>query len=243
MNEGLFSGKAEIYAKFRPSYPTAIVDWLYDMTHAERVADIGAGTGIFTKCLTEKPWKVTAVEPNEDMLCELRKTADCEIIKAGAENTGLESGTIGLVTVAQAFHWFDVLLFKEECRRILIPKGIVCLLWNTVDESRDIVKKQNELNLKYCGCCDGHTKGYTPQQSDDKIQLFFDHFEKRQFPNNLAFGLDEYIGNRLSRSYAPKKNDRGYEAYVKALTDFWNENSINGKIVIPNNVNCYTGTV
>ena len=63
MNENKFTGKAELYSKYRPSYPEKLIDWLYDMTNAEAVADIGAGTGIFTSALLKKPWSVTAVEP------------------------------------------------------------------------------------------------------------------------------------------------------------------------------------
>lgn len=51
MNENKFTGKAELYSKYRPSYPEKLIDWLYDMTNAEAVADIGAGTGIFTSAL------------------------------------------------------------------------------------------------------------------------------------------------------------------------------------------------
>ena len=46
MNENKFTGKAELYSKYRPSYPEKLIDWLYEMTNAEAVADIGAGTGV-----------------------------------------------------------------------------------------------------------------------------------------------------------------------------------------------------
>ena len=32
MNEEKFTGKAAIYAKYRPSYPTAVVDRLYELS-------------------------------------------------------------------------------------------------------------------------------------------------------------------------------------------------------------------
>ena len=51
MNEDKFSGKAEAYSKYRPSYPDSLIEWLYENTKAENVVDIGAGTGIFTECL------------------------------------------------------------------------------------------------------------------------------------------------------------------------------------------------
>ena len=73
MNEEKFTGKADVYAKYRPSYPTAVVDRLYKLTNADKVADVGAGTGKFTEKLLQKPWSVTAVEPNTDMCRELLK--------------------------------------------------------------------------------------------------------------------------------------------------------------------------
>ena len=86
MNEDKFTGKAAIYAKYRPSYPTAVVDRLYELTHAANVADIGAGTGKFTEKLLLKPWNVTAVEPNTDMCRELLKCVGgrAEIVIASA---------------------------------------------------------------------------------------------------------------------------------------------------------------
>ena len=121
MNEDKFTGKAAIYPKYRPSYPTAVVDRLYELTHAANVADIGAGTGKFTEKLLLKPWNVTAVEPNTDMCRELLKCVGgrAEIVMASAENTGLPEHSFELITAAQAFHWFDEEKFRDECRRML----------------------------------------------------------------------------------------------------------------------------
>ena len=42
MNEEKFTGKADFYEKFRPSYPDSLIDFLYDNAKCETVADIGA---------------------------------------------------------------------------------------------------------------------------------------------------------------------------------------------------------
>ncbi len=70
MNEERFSGKAKTYAKFRPKYPEEFIEYLYNELGFEKesiIADIGAGTGIFTEQLLKKGSTVFAVEPNEDM--------------------------------------------------------------------------------------------------------------------------------------------------------------------------------
>ena len=63
MNEKLFTGKAALYKKFRPSYPKELIDYLYsEIGFAEEsvIADIGAGTGIFTRLLLERGSKIYA---------------------------------------------------------------------------------------------------------------------------------------------------------------------------------------
>ena len=95
MNEQKFTGKADLYEKFRPSYPDGLIDFLYDNARCDNVADIGAGTGKFTRCLLKKPWKVTAVEPNADMRGKLAETEGITVVNAPAENTGLADKSVG----------------------------------------------------------------------------------------------------------------------------------------------------
>ena len=92
-NIGKFSGKADDYARYRPSYPTELIDYLYETAQTDSAADIGAGTGIFTRLLMNKPWKVTAVEPNADMLRKILSHKDISVINGTAEHTGPVSYT------------------------------------------------------------------------------------------------------------------------------------------------------
>ena len=65
-----FSGKADLYSKFRPSYSNEYINYLLSENHLSMgsvIADIGSGTGILTKLLLEKKLTVFAIEPNDDM--------------------------------------------------------------------------------------------------------------------------------------------------------------------------------
>ena len=70
MNETRFNGIGDIYAKYRPSYPQAFIEYLYSDVGINKdsiIADIGSGTGILTKQLLEVGNKVLAVEPSDGM--------------------------------------------------------------------------------------------------------------------------------------------------------------------------------
>jgi SAM-dependent methyltransferase len=42
----------------------------------------------------------------------------------------LDSGSVDLITAAQAFHWFDIARARTEFLRVLKPTGQVALVWN-----------------------------------------------------------------------------------------------------------------
>ncbi|MFC7457000.1 class I SAM-dependent methyltransferase [Brachybacterium sp. GCM10030267] len=52
---------------------------------------------------------------------------------APAEATDLPDASADLVTVAQAWHWFDARAASAEVARLLAPGGVLALVWNTLD--------------------------------------------------------------------------------------------------------------
>lgn len=245
MNEEKFTGKAEIYDKYRPSYPDSLINWLYDNANADSVADIGAGTGKFTCCLSKKPWKITAVEPNADMCNILRKNAPfAEIVNASAENTGIKDGSLGLVTVAQAFHWFDEEKFKAECKRILKPDCKAAIVFNERNyEDCDISSERDKICQKYCGAFhSGHVGKRTSEEGD--IFLKDEYFSEVEFfsaENNITTDIESFIGDTLSRSYALKENDSGYLHFVNELKEVFSKYEKDGIAVIKYSAVCYLG--
>lgn len=128
-----FEGIGEDYDRFRPGFPAEAADSIIP-ERVRAVLDLGAGTGKFTQLLAERADRVIAVEPSVAMLDVLRaKLPDVEAHEAGAERIPLPDSSVDVVTVAQAFHWFDRDPACAEIHRVLVPGGVLDLLWNHSD--------------------------------------------------------------------------------------------------------------
>ena len=134
-----FGAAADVYERGRPPYPAAAIDWLIP-AHAARVADVGAGTGKLTRQLRERGLDVIAVEPSAGMREQLRRAVpEVPVVGGTAEQIPLADGTVDVVLVAQAWHWFDPERAVPEVARVLAPGGRLGLLWNRRVEDEDWV--------------------------------------------------------------------------------------------------------
>jgi SAM-dependent methyltransferase len=132
----VFGSYAEEYARRRPGYPDEAVDWLLP-AGAVRVADVGAGTGKLTGSLLARGLVVDAVEPDPGMLAVLNRVyPGATGHLAGADMLPLPDGSVDVVLVGQAWHWFPVERAVAEVRRVLRPGGQLGLIWNG-DAARD----------------------------------------------------------------------------------------------------------
>ncbi len=128
-----FGAGADIYERARPTYPDAAVDWLVP-ARARRVVDLGAGTGKLTRSLVARGLDVTAVEPSAGMLDQLRLAVPgATALPGSAEAIPLPDGSVDLIAVAQAWHWFDAARAAAEAARVLRPGGSLAQIWNTRD--------------------------------------------------------------------------------------------------------------
>ena len=244
MNEEKFTGKAELYEKYRPSYPDALVDFLYENARCGCVADIGAGTGKFTRCLMKKPWRVIAVEPNANMREKLADIDHIKIVAASAEDTGLADYSVGLVTVAQAFHWFDETRFRAECKRILAHDGQLAIIFNNrITEDCEISKVRDDICMRYCGAFhSGHIGKRTIEEGDAFLRN--EYFSKTRYfatEHNMEMDEQSFIGDTLSRSYALNKDHPEYDRFVEELREAFSKYNDFGSVSIRIKTVCYLG--
>lgn len=123
-----FSSVARTYARARPRYPAALFSWLSGLCDRHDLAwDCGAGSGQASVALAEHFASVVATDSSAAQVAQAAAHAGVEYRVAPAEASGLEAGSVDLVTVAQALHWFDVSAFFDEVRRVLRPGGVVAV--------------------------------------------------------------------------------------------------------------------
>lgn len=121
-----FSGVAADYARSRPTYPRELYAWLAAVAPAcEAAWDCGCGSGQATGGLVDHFAAIVATDASADQLAHAPALPRVTWQVARAEESGLPDGSVDLVLVAQALHWFDLERFWPEVRRVVRPGGIV----------------------------------------------------------------------------------------------------------------------
>jgi ubiquinone/menaquinone biosynthesis C-methylase UbiE len=123
-----FSTTAASYANFRPSYPRALFEWLASVTPDRRNAwDCGTGSGQAALGLADHFAHIVATDPSAAQLAHASRHPAVSYAAMPAEHSALANGSVSLVTVAQALHWFDQPAFYAEARRVLVAGGVLAV--------------------------------------------------------------------------------------------------------------------
>jgi ubiquinone/menaquinone biosynthesis C-methylase UbiE len=144
-----FQAGAAAYETARPGYPDEAVAALateLGVAAGTRVCDLAAGTGKLTRRLVELGASVVAVEPVAAMRAQLAGAVPgIEAVDGTAEAIPLPDASVDVVTVAQAFHWFDAPAALAEIARVLKPAGGLALFWNERDDATAWVDEMSRI--------------------------------------------------------------------------------------------------
>ncbi|MFT4211756.1 MAG: class I SAM-dependent methyltransferase [Microbacterium sp.] len=139
-----FGAVAGVYESGRPEYPAEAVAWLLEPlgVGAPRVIDVGAGTGKLTRAVEAAGAVVTAVDPDVEMLAELRRRSPrIETLVGTAEAMPVADACVDAVVSGQAWHWVDPVAAAAEAARVLRPGGVLGLIWNVRDDRDPDVRR------------------------------------------------------------------------------------------------------
>jgi SAM-dependent methyltransferase len=242
-----FSSRARDYVRFRPSYPDEVLNTLTEectLSPDSLVADIGSGTGVFTRLLLENGNRVFAVEPNPEMRLaaeeHLWRYPNFVSVPGRAEATTLADGSIDFITAAQAAHWFDPSQTRREFQRILKPGGWILLVWNErLTASNPFLAAYEQLLLAYG--TDYESVRHERTQRD--LDRFFRPSPVRQRSFELSQELDYQAleGRLLSSSYAPEPNHPRHRPMLRELARIFDRHQKDGKVQLDYRTRMYYG--
>lgn len=243
-----FSHTVENYVKYRPSYPIKILEILkkhYGFSDKTVVADIGSGTGIFTELLLDHGNIVFGVEPNAEMRQAaehfLSQYKNFTSVGAASEATTLPDHSVDLITVAQAFHWFDQSKVKKEFARILKRDGWLVLLWNLrVEKNSGIMQAYEQLLRKF-----GINYEQVCAESFDE-QTLHDFFAPHRIevfnvPHTQLLDWEAFKGRLLSMSYVPKVGDPNFDAMCAVAERAFEAHAVEGRVLFEYEAKVYVG--
>jgi len=215
-----FGPVAAEYARYRPGYPRAAVEWaLQPVLGGQRVRllDLGAGTGKLTAAMLEFG-PVIAVEPDPGMLGELRSRYPAADARAGsAEEIPVPDSSVDAILVGQAWHWFDHAKALAEAARVLRPGGVLGALWNTEDTSTEWVRGYLEAANR--------TRRTPSAQSPDGIPMLPTHpaftgSRYRQHPNPTRTTAEALVGSVATQSWILIADDAERDAALGRLRGY-----------------------
>jgi SAM-dependent methyltransferase len=236
--ERRYRERARDYHAHRPSYPAGAIARLRAiLVDGSVVAELGAGTGIFTRQLLDAGWQVRAIEPDPAMRAiaerALAGRARFRSIAAAAEATTLAAASCDAVVAAQAFHWFDPDRTLAEIHRILVPGGVVALVWNELDRAGDRFHRGLHALIRRCPDHAAHHLAELDDFGDRMGRLFADwSVRDERFDHRQSLDLAGLRGRMASSSYWPARDAPGAAAIAEALDRLFAEHQERGRITL-----------
>jgi SAM-dependent methyltransferase len=248
-NEERFSNRAELYLKYRPTYPDSLLQLLEKeagFSQGTRIADIGSGTGFSSELLLKHGCKVFGVEPNDAMrqIAEqyLQHYSEFVSQKGTASNTHLPDQSVDGILCAQSFHWFHDSATLQEFQRIARPGAKLAIIWYDRDEAHPFQQAYQELIDRFA--IDYQLISHK-QISDEEINAFFGHsgYQKFIVPHEQRLDLDGLIGRTLSCSYMPNEHAMNYVEMLEAVRSLFSRFEEDGILIFAYVLRIYIGLV
>lgn len=141
---------ADRYHRGRPTYHADLAKRVIERYGNGRVVELGAGTGIFTRQLTDLGASVIALEPVISMRTTLMEVVPEANVRVGsAEKIPMADDSVDTIVASQSFHWFDFEPALDEIFRVLRHGGHLLTVWNVRDESVEWVSRLTTVVDRY----------------------------------------------------------------------------------------------
>jgi len=225
-----FSAQAKDYSKFRPTYPSEMIKYIVSFVKDKDTAlDVATGNGQLAKELAKYFSQVYATDMSEKQIENAEKADNITYKVEPAEKTDFEDKSFGLITVAQAIHWFDFDAFYKEVKRLLKPDGIFAVLGYGLFQTNE---HSHEILSHFYHDIIGPYWDAERRYLDDNYETIpfpFDEFKVKKFEANFEWDIEQLTGYLETWSavqhYRKKNNNENpVDLIRKELKESWLKN-------------------
>jgi len=222
-----FSKQSNHYREFRPSYPSELFDFIFDLCDERELAwDCACGTGQASSALAQGFRQVLASDASQAQINGASGVENISFHCFPAENSSFDDNSFDLITVAQALHWFQLKEFFEECKRVL-KKWAPLVVW-----SYGLSSISPEID-NLCFDLYQNTLGdYWPperllvEEAYQSISFPFTHVTRhKQFSMKKNWSREQFIGYLSSWSatqhFIDAGNDDPLKGFEEKIERYW----------------------
>ncbi len=232
-----FSSHAQAYAKFRPRYPAALFHYLAVVAPGTHLAwDCGTGNGQAAVGLAERFAGVLATDPSAAQIANARLHPRVEY-RVTQYDTGLEAGSVQLVTSAQALHWMDVDAFVRESRRVLQPGGVLAVWCYSLCRIERSIDELVEFFYRVTVGAFWPPERRLVDEGYRTVALPIDELDVPPFEMVADMTLAQFVGyietwSAVQRSIAARGRD-SIEAFTRTIGERWGAPSTARRVTFP----------
>jgi ubiquinone/menaquinone biosynthesis C-methylase UbiE len=244
------------YARTRNDIPNSLFDSLmirHIIFDGKKVADLGSGTGAFTRKLKLRKANVIGVEPSKILLSEAKTTGENEYlpipyIHGKAEQTGLDSDEFDVVTVMRTWHLYNRKEALTEIKRILKQNGKLLIIDSGVLNTSTLVEDTLMLLKKKIknGMSQSIPKSESIQQINGFPVQWFEEWNAHGFELTDFYKLDyrvpysnrEWIERVSTIPFVESLEQKELQAFIEELDELIDQRVGRGKtLMVPHSCN------
>jgi ubiquinone/menaquinone biosynthesis C-methylase UbiE len=196
MSKDLFSKQAADYAKYRPTYPLALIEYILSFVRNRETAwDVATGNGQAALLLSGYFKKVLATDYSEKQLEQAVQQNNIVYYLSKSEETLFPDNSFDLITIAQAYHWFNLKAFEKEATRVGKP-GSVIAAWGYNIPQSGIEKIDSAIFYFYKEVVGKYwdTERKFIEQSYQSIYFPFDSLPAKSFSIEVKWSINDLAG-------------------------------------------------
>ena len=160
-------------------------------------------------------------------------------VEGTAERTTLPPRSVGMVTAAQAFHWFDRTLARTEIARILKPGGWLALIWNERRTTATPFLREYEMLSQDFGIDYRSVREQHPDLSQIRRFVGQNAVFLEVLAHQQKLGYASLEGRLLSSSYAPELGHPAHRPMVAKLREIFDRHEHGGTVSLDYDTHVY----